>query len=91
MDIAAECQRLQGSIEEAVAEFHQDADVNHFLLCLRTLLMAFIENLVLAQIQQYLESPDFIAGLKVQAAKAALRFSGFLSTSETGPSGIGTG
>lgn len=81
MDIAVECQRLQCSIEEAVAEFHQDADINRFLLCLRTLLMAFIESLVVAQIQQYLENPDFIADLKAQAAKAALRFKGFKSTS----------
>jgi hypothetical protein len=81
MDIAVECQQLQRSIEQAVCDFHRDADVNRLLLRLRTLLMAFVEQLAVAVIEHRLQQPGFLADLKARAAKSAFRFKGFKATS----------
>jgi hypothetical protein len=81
MDIKEECQRLLSSIEQITNDFLQDADVNRLLLSLRTLMMVFIEQLVVSLIEQKLAQPGFLADLKALAAKSAFRFKGFKTTS----------
>ena len=81
MEITVDCQRLQRDIEGAIARFHQHADINRLLVQLRTLLLVFIEKLVVTHIQQRLNQRDFIAHLKAVAGKSALRFKGYKTTS----------
>lgn len=81
MDITTDCQRLQGSIEKSLAEFHQYGDVNRLLLQLRALVLVFIEKLVVACIQRQLCEKSFLDGIKALAAKSALCFKGFKPTS----------
>lgn len=81
MEITVDCQRLQRDIEGAIGRFHQHADINQLLVQLRTLLLVFIEKLVVAHIQQRLDQPGFVAHLKALAGKSALRFKGYKTTS----------
>ena len=80
MDITVDCQHLQQSTEKILTEFHQTADANQMLLQLRTAVLVFVETLVTTQIQQLLYDPDFLTSLKALAAKSALRFKGYKTT-----------
>ena len=81
MEITVDCQRLQRDIEGAISRFYQHADINQLLVQLRSLLLVFIEKLAAAHIQQRLSQPGFLARLKALAAKSALRFKGYKTTS----------
>ena len=81
MDISADCQQLQRDIEASLADFHQHCDVNRLLVQLRALVLAFVENLVVECIGHKLRDQEFLNLIKALAAKSALRFKGFKTTS----------
>jgi hypothetical protein len=81
MDITADYQQLQQSIELSIADFHQQADVNRLVQQLRCVLFTYIEQQIASAIQQLLCDRHFLVALKALAAKSALRFKGFKPTS----------
>jgi len=81
MDISADCQQLQRGIQTSLAAFDQHCDVNRLLVQLRTLVLAFAENLVVECIGRKFRDKGFLNTIKASAAKSALRFKGFKTTS----------
>jgi hypothetical protein len=81
MNITFDLVQLQKPIQLAIADFQHHADVNHLLDDVRTALINFIEQLILAVLQQFLYDQKSLATLKIVAAKSALRFNGYKPTS----------
>jgi hypothetical protein len=74
-------EQLEKPIEQAIADFQYRHDVNQLLGDIRTALICFVEELIVAVIQQLLSDRHFLATLKMLAAKSALRFNGYKPTS----------
>ncbi len=81
MDISADCQQLQRGIEASLADFHQHCQINRLLVQLRALVLAFVEKLVVECVGNQLRDQGFLHIIKALAAKSALRFKGFKTTS----------
>ena len=74
-------EQLAKPIEQAIADFQNGHDVNQLLSDVRATLIRFVEELIVAVIQQLLSDRHFLATLKMLAAKSALRFKGYKPTS----------
>jgi hypothetical protein len=77
VDISSELLTLCDPIQQAIADFSKHTDVNRLVESVRRELIQFAETLIVAVIQPLLVSPEFLAQLKVTAAKKALRFNGY--------------
>jgi hypothetical protein len=78
MDITVDYKKLQLPIEQIIADFQKQADANQLIQQLRTILFAFIEELIGSILQKLFYDQNFLATLKLLGAKSALRFNGFI-------------
>ena len=81
MDIPTELHAFKDSIQQIIADFKDQADVNGLIRQLQILSVNAIEPLIASVVQELLHHPDFLATVKELAAKSALRFKGFKPTS----------
>jgi hypothetical protein len=76
-----EFEQLSKGIEQSIAGFQNQHDVNQLLIDIRTALIGFVEERIVSTVQQHLSDPHFLATLKALAGKSALRFNGYKPTS----------
>ena len=81
MEIPSDYRNLQLNIEATFSDFQKQLDVNELANSLRSILFDFIEELILAAIQQLFDDQDFLKIVKQLAAKSGMRFKGFKPTS----------
>ena len=68
-------------IQRATADFQTSHNVNQLLSDVRTILIRFVEELIVSVVQELLSDHHFLENLKVLAAKSALRFNSYKPTS----------
>lgn len=74
-------EQLVTQIERVIVDFQHSHDVNQLLSDVRTILIHFVEELIVSVVQELLSDQHFLAQLKVLAGKSALRFNSYKPTS----------
>ena len=76
-----ELEQLSKTIDQSIADFQNQHDINQLLIDIRSALIGFVEELIVSGVKQLLSDPHFLATLKALAGKSALRFNGYKPTS----------
>ena len=76
MQISFEIKSLTDQIQSSLSTFTEHLDINQLLEDLRTATIFWIEQLVVSSVQHQFRNPDFLASLKMIAAKSGFRYHG---------------
>jgi hypothetical protein len=81
MQISFDLKSLTDQIQSSLSKFTEHPDINQLLEDLRTATIFWIEQLVVSSVQHQFRNPDFMASLKMIAAKSGFRYHGLKPTS----------